>query len=128
MANSIQLNQGTVFAGLGTSSFTVVAPGLYSVSVQSTIPHDAGSSLNSAQAATSPFASALQIVINLNGSPVVTVGGSAANPTPNQPFISAAAHMSCVATDVISVVLSSANAIDAQPNTVKSIINLFQGE
>lgn len=127
MANSLQLNTATVFAGLGTSTFTVVTPGLYTVDANSTIPHDSGTSLNTAQEATSPNASALQIVINLNGAPQLTVGGSASNPTPTQPTLGGRVRLACVATDVITVVLSSANAIDAQPNTVKSIINLFQG-
>lgn len=127
MANSIQLNSSTVFAGLGTSSFTVVTAGLYTLAVQSTIPYNAsGSSLRSDQ--TSPNASALQIVVNQNGSPVLTLGGTGANPSPTQPAIGGSVRIQAAAADVIAVVLSSANAVDATPNAVKTVINLYQGE
>lgn len=128
MANSVMINQAASVAGLGTTSYTVTAAdaGFITVNVQSTIPHDPGSQLNSAQV--SPQASALQIVINQNGTPKVTVGGSAQNPTPNQPSMGAVAKLQCVAGDVITVVLSSANSADANPNAVKSTINLYQGE
>lgn len=126
MANSLQLNSSTVFAGLGTSTFTVVSAGLYTCQVRSTIPCiSAGSSSNST---VTTGGSALQIVVNNNGSPVLTVGGAATNPTPTQQSIGGSVIISAAASDVITVVLSSANAVDAQPNSVKSLINLFQGE
>lgn len=125
MATTLQLNASTPVAGLDTCTYTVLADGEFKVSCQSTIPHDAGgTSLYSSQ--TSPFKSALQIVINLNGSPVVTVGGASNNPTPSQPQLAAVATIEAEATDVITVVLSSANAADKVPNAVKSIVNLFQ--
>lgn len=126
MANSLQMNTSTVFAGLGTSTFTVVTAGLYTVQIKSTIPClAAGSSNNSTVTA---GGSALQIVVNNNGSPVLTVGGSGANPTPTQQSIGGSVVIQAAAADVITVVLTSANAVDALPNAVKSIINLFQGE
>lgn len=125
--NSLQLNSSTPFAGLGTATFNVLTAGLYTVDCQSTIPYNAsGNSLRTDQ--TSPFASALQIVINLNGGPVLTVGGASTNPTPTQPSLGGRTVILCAASDVITVVLSSANAVDATPNAVKSIINVFQGE
>jgi hypothetical protein len=126
MANSLQLNTSTVFAGLGTSTFTVVTAGLYTVRFKSTLPYiAAGTSNNSTVTA---GGSALQVVVNQNGSPVLTVGGSATNPTPTQPSLGSSVVINCAAADVITVVLSSANAVDALPNSVKTIINLFQGE
>lgn len=110
--NSVQLNQAASIAGLGTTTFNVVTAGEYSVGCESTLPQS----------------SALQIVINQNGSPIVTVGGAVTNPTPTQPSLAANAKLACAATDVITVVLSSANAVDGLPNSVKSIINIFQGE
>lgn len=126
MANDLQNNTSQSVAGLGTFSFTVVTAGMYTVAVQSTIPHDPGSQLYSYQ--TSPQASALQIAIKLNGVAQVTIGGSATNPTPNQPSMGTSARLQCAAADVIAVTLSSGNAVDNQPNSVKSTINLYQGE
>lgn len=124
--NSLQLNTSSPVAGLGTSTFNVVTAGMYTVSVQSTLPYESGT-FNMSDVIPS-VASALQIVINLNGTPQVTIGGSATNPTPSQPSMGTSARLQCAASDVITVVLSSANAIDNQPNSVKSTINLFQGE
>ncbi len=39
MTNGLQLNNSTVFAGLGTSSFTVVTTGLYTLAFKTTIPY-----------------------------------------------------------------------------------------
>lgn len=124
--NSLQLNSSTIFAGLGTSTFTVVTAGLYTVDVASTIPHiAAGSSSDSTATA---GGSALQIVINQNGSAKLTVGGAATNPTPTQPTLGGRVSLQCAAADVLTVVLTSANAVDAALNAVKTVINLFQGE
>lgn len=126
MANSLQLNTSTVFAGLGTSTFTVITAGLYTVQFKATLPYlAAGSPGNST---VTSGGSALQVVINQNGSPVLTAGGASTNPTPTQPSLGGSVVISAAASDVITVVLSSANAVDALPNAVKTIINLFQGE
>jgi hypothetical protein len=110
MSVTINLNQSQSVAGLQTVTWTAAAAGPITVQCESTIP----------------LASALQIVINQNGSPVVTSGGSATNPTPTQQSLGAQANISCAASDVITVVLSSANAVDALPNAVKSVVSLFQ--
>jgi hypothetical protein len=116
------LNTSTVFAGLGTNTFTVVTPGLYTVAFTSTIPYRAaGSSLDSSSTA---GGSSLQVVVNLNGSPALTIG----SPSPTQPSLGGSVHLQCAASDVITVVLSSAAAADNALNAVKTIINLFQGE
>jgi hypothetical protein len=125
MANSLGLNNNAV-AGLGTFSYTVVAAGMYTVSCQSTLPYEQGTYNDSS--VIPAVASALQIVINQNGNPVVTIGGSSQNPTPTQPAMGTSARIQAAAGDVLSVVLSSANAIDNQPNSVKSNINVFFGE
>lgn len=110
--NSLQLNTASPVAGLGTSTYNIVTAGMYTVGFETTLPNG----------------SAVQVVVNLNGSPILTVGGLSTNPTPTQPAFGSSVRTACVATDVITVVLSSANAIDALPNSVKSIINLYQGE
>lgn len=123
MANSLALGASNQIAGLGTFIGTVTTAGFYSVQVQSTIPHDSGSSLNSAQS--SSQASALQIVVKQNASTMLTAGGSATNPTPSQATLGGSVDLQCVAGDTISVILSSANAIDNQPNTVKTVANVI---
>jgi hypothetical protein len=128
MANSLGLNANEV-AGLGTFSYTVPVggAGLYTLSCQSTLPFEQGTFNNSS--VTPSVASALQIVLSQTGSASVsiTIGGSATNPTPTQPAMGTSGRFQCAAGDVLSVALTSANAIDAAPNNVKSIVNLYQG-
>lgn len=128
MANSLSLGANEV-AGLGTFSYTVPvgAGGLYTLSCQSTIPYSQGTFNNSA--ATQPVDSNLQIVLSQTGSASnsVTIGGVTANPTPSQPSMGTSIRLNCAAGDVVSAVLSSTAAIDSQPNSVKSVVNLYQG-
>ncbi len=126
MSVILNTNQSTPFAGLGTWTYTVPTTGTYTVDCQATVPNEQGAS--GTTTAPQPVQSALQIVINLNGSPQVTVGGAANDPTPTQPSLGARATLQCTATDVITVVLTSSAAVDAAPNAVKGIINLFLGE
>ena len=123
--NSLQINTSTPVAGLGTQTCNIVTAGLYTVAFNITIPFVQGTSANSASTVGQ---SALQVVVNQNGTPVLTVGGSSANPTPTQPAIGSSVRIQCAAGDVITVVLSSANAVDAVANAVKGIINVYAGE
>lgn len=109
-SNTLQLNQCIQDTGLGTSTFTVVTAGEYTVAVQYTLPP----------------ASGLEIVINHNGSSVYTIGGSSTNPSATQPSIGGGIKLACAATDTITVVLSSSNAVDSLPNAVKGTINVYQ--
>lgn len=126
MTNSLQVNNSTVFAGLGTSSFTVVTAGLYTCAFTSTIPYQAAGSSNNSSVTTG--GSSLQVVINqdVGGGPVakLTVG----SPSPTQPIMGGSVRLVCAAGDVITVVMSSAATADNALNAVKSIINLYQGE
>ena len=128
MANSLALSANEV-AGLGTFSYTIPVggAGLYTLSCQSTLPYEQGTYNNSSVVPS--VASALQIVLSQSGSASVsiTIGGSATNPTPTQPSMGTSGRFQCADGDVLSVALSSANAIDAQPNAVKSIVNLYLG-
>jgi len=126
MANSLGLNANEV-AGLGTFSYTVPigGAGLYTLSCQSTLPFEQGTFNNSS--VTPSVASALQIVLKQNATALVTIGGSATNPTPTQPAMGTSVRIQAADSDVLSVVLSSANAIDNQPNSVKSVVNLYLG-
>lgn len=129
MANSLGLTSNAV-AGLGTFSYTIPvgAGGFYTLSCQSTLPYEQGTFNNSS--VTPSVASALQIQLTQSGSATVniTIGGSASNPTPTQPSLGTSGRFQCAAGDILSVILSSANAIDNQPNSVKSNVNLFFGE
>lgn len=126
MANAFQIDQAAPMAGLGTFTCTVVTAGMYTLSCRSTIPCDPGSSLDSS--ASDPAQSNVQIVLKQNNTTLVTVGGHDYNPTPSQGTMAATASTYCAAGDVMKVIISSSNAIDAQPNSVKSIINLYAGK
>lgn len=124
--NSLGLSANEV-AGLGTFSYTVPVggAGLYTLGCQSTLPYEQGT-FNTSDIIPS-VASALQIVLKQNATSLVTIGGSASNPTPTQPAMGTSVRIQAADGDVLTVVLSSANAIDNQPNSVKSIVNLYQG-
>lgn len=125
MAASLQLNSSSPFAGLGTAQLTVPSAGLYTVAVESFIPYQASGS--SASSSSTAGQSGLQIQIQKNAVAQLTTGGAANNPTPTQATLGAKVSLQCAANDVLAVVFSSANAVDAVPNAVKSIINVFQG-
>jgi hypothetical protein len=130
MANSLQFNTATVVAGLGTQTFTVppsvLAGTMVSVDANFTIPNNRSGS--SADSASLVGQSGLQIDIQLNTVSQVLVGGASDNPTPQQPTLGCSAKLQVSPGDVIDVVLSSSAAIDAQANSVKGLINLYQGE
>lgn len=66
--------------------------------------------------------SSLSIVINQNGSPIA----SNATPSATQNHIEVViTGVICAQNDAITFVLTSAAAIDNQPNTVKSVINII---
>jgi hypothetical protein len=109
MAQDLQINNSQPIAGLGTFNFTVTTAGSYYVACKSFIQPGSG----------------LQIALQHNGSPVVTVGGSSQNPSSSQTSIGTGVYVYCVATDTLSIVLTSSNSIDSIPNNVKSVTNLF---
>ncbi len=126
MTDSLQLNQSTVVAGLGTSTYTVTADGVYTVAFKSTIPYVASGS--SADSSVTTGASDLTVVINQDTGggpvPVLTID----SPSVNQPLMGGSVVLNCAAGDVITVVLTSSAAADNTPNAIKTTINLFQGE
>lgn len=124
--NSFNVNTSTVVAGLGTQTCNVTTAGLYTLAVNFTIPYRASGMPGDSTSTAGQ--SGLQIVVNVNGVPALTLGGSATNPAPTQPLLGGSVHFQAAANDVITVVLSSANAVDAVPNAVKGTINFFQGE
>lgn len=108
MANILLLNQPQVGIGLQTQTFTVPTTGTYSVSVQlSEIPP-----------------SGLSVVVNKDGSPVFT----APVITPTQIAQQFKVGFEATAAQVITVVFSSAEAVDAELNSVKSITTIMQGQ
>lgn len=137
MSNVLFLNQPTQGVGLPSYTFTIPAAstaypfggaGLYNVKVQlsvtnSVIGEGAGSGLDpTIRQVVTP--SAVQYVVNQNGSPVYT--SPALTPFQIAEQINKV-PLNCAVSDVITIVFSSANAIDAQLNTVKSIVSLEQG-
>jgi len=126
MTNALNPNQSTPISGLGTWQVTIVTAGLYRCSVQCTIPYQASGSSNNSTSTTGQ--SGLSIEIEQNSTNLITVGAAANNPTPTQPTLGCSALIQAAANDVISIILTSANAVDAYPNAVKGIINLYAGE
>lgn len=124
MANGIAFNNSSVFAGLGTASFTIAAAqaGPVTVAFESFLPYQAAGSSNNSSVTTG--GSSLSVVVNLNGSAKLTVD----SPSPSQPSLAGTVRMLCVSGDVITVVMSSSNANDNLLNAAKTVINLYQGE
>lgn len=123
MANTLQLNNGTAVGGLGTQTYTIVTTGTYSVEFNIGIPFVTGTSDNSDTAADSSDASALSVVVNNNGSPVLTV----ASPAPTQPFVAGKVTFTGTAGQDITVVLTSSAVADNKLNAIKGVVNLYQG-
>lgn len=109
MANILLLNVPRVDVGLVTNNYTVPTggDGMYNVAVQLSENPPSG----------------LSVVVNKNASPVYT----APVISPTQIAQQFKFDLPLVATDVVSVVLSSAVAIDSQLNTVKTNMSIGQG-
>lgn len=121
MTNSISPNNSTVFAGLGTSSFTIVTAGLYTCAFTSTIPYIAAGS--SADSSVTTGGSDLTAVIKQDSTTLLTVD----SPSPTQPSLGGSVSMLCDEGDVISLELTSSAAVDNARNAIKTTINLFFG-
>lgn len=136
MSNVLFLNQPCQGVGLPSYTYTIPAAstaypfggaGLYNVKIQasvtnSVIGNGAGSGLAQPSQVVTP--SSAQYVVNQNGSPVYT--SPALTPFQTAEQINKV-PLNCAVSDVITIVFSSANAIDAQLNTVKSIVSIEQG-
>lgn len=106
MANTLKDNQSNVICGLGIFTHTCASNGMYKVNIRcSEVP-----------------ISGIVVSTKLNaGSPIVATAPAASQSTVNLENI-----FNCVATDVITVTLSSAVPIDNQLNTVKSIVSIVR--
>jgi hypothetical protein len=108
MSLALKDYQSNIEIGLGTFTYTAALAGVYFVSAQSSVLPPSG----------------LSIVINQNGSPVMT----SAAPSAAEQTVNLQDQINCAASDVITVVISSSNANDLMLNTVKTIITLnYQG-
>lgn len=108
MSNPILiLNQSFVTVGLGTLTFTIPTTGRYNVQA----------------ALTEVPPSGLSVVVNQNGSPILT----APVLTPTQIAQQFKVSFNATAADAITVVLASTTAIDEQLNTVKASVSIGQG-
>lgn len=106
MSLALKDTESNIESGLGTFTYTIPTTGVYTFQVKSSFQAP----------------SSLSIVINKNASPIFT----SATPSSAQTAIDfALKNISCVASDAISVVLSSSAAIDNAPNNVKTLINLY---
>jgi hypothetical protein len=121
MPDSLNQVQSSPFVGLGTQTYTVPSAGNYTTQVRATIPYQAAGS--SSDSSSTAGGSACQILVRLNGVTKLTLG----SPSPSQESLSGSTNFACAANDTITVVVSSANAVDAVPNAVKGIINIYKG-
>lgn len=111
MANYLVVNQPQVFVGLGTLTYNIPSPAptsLYTVRLQSTEVPPSGLVITVKNGASTKYTS-----------PTLTPTQGAVQFSFKLPPVSAA--------DAITVVLSSASAIDAAYNNVKSSISIEQG-
>lgn len=106
MANEAQ---NAVFEGLGTFTYKTQAAGHFFFEGKSQMP----------RLSQGNGPSALVVVCNLNGVPFYT-GDAGAD--------GFRAESDCDALDTITIVFSSANAIDAQNNVIKTAISIYTGE
>lgn len=120
--NSMNVNSSTPVSGLGTQTFNVVTTGLYTCRVKYFIPYQASGS--SGYSTDTTGGSSLQVLVKQNATTVLTLSG----PSPYQPLMGGSVVIQATAGDTITVVPSSAAAVDNAPNAIKGIINLFQGE
>lgn len=98
--------QTNVQCGLGTFTYTIPVTDYYGFRVSSWVNPD----------------SDMIITINKNGTPLAT----SPDPLPTQTHVDlSVSNVSCTLNDAITVVLSSAAAVDNQANTVKSIIGIM---
>ena len=110
MSNILFLNVPRVDVGLQTSTYTVAADGIYNVKVQLSENPPSG----------------LTVVVNKNASPIFT----APVITPTQIAQQFKVSASFVATDIITVVLSTSQSnpdTDYLLNSVKSNVSIGQG-
>ena len=107
MAEALLINQPFVTTGADTLNFTIGTTGLYNVQVQSTEVPPSG----------------VTVLVKQNGATIFTA------PTLGQTQGAFQFKFSFLGTaaDAISVVISSALAIDAVINNVKSIVSIGQG-
>ncbi len=126
MAGTLSSIASTPVVGLAEQDFVAPATGIYTVQVKYWVPHvPAGTSAYSDSIVGQ---SSLQVLVKLNSTTKLTIGGAAGDPSPTQPYVSGSVQISATAGDTIKVIPSSAAAIDNQLNSVKGIINIFAGE
>jgi hypothetical protein len=100
MASTLHQHQTSVFSGLGTSTFTIPAAGLYNMSAQAIQVPAVG----------------MIITINQNGSPIATSSAF----TGAQEILNAFAQVVCALNDVITIVVSSSSPTDISLIQVKN--------
>lgn len=122
MTNSLSQIQSTPVVGLGTQTYTVGAAGNYNVQVKYFIPYIAAGS--SADSTVTTGGSSLQVLVKLNGTTKLTLS----SPSPTQPMLAGSVNIACSAGDSITVVPSSAAAVDNGLNAVKGVIDIYLGE
>lgn len=106
----MDFSQNTILSGLGTVTFIAPSNGDYKIDGKISLP---------SMSAGDTAASALVVTINKNGSPVYT-GLAGARGFEN-------VILALLTTDTVTVVMSSAAAVDQPRNVIKSSISISRG-
>jgi hypothetical protein len=116
-----------VTASAGTSGHVIltnVQYGSLTAAANGTASYGASFSVTQAGSDGTPAASGLSVVIKQNS----TVKATYAFPTPTQPILGGSVTINAAASDTVSIVIASQSTADAALNSVKSILNLYQGQ
>ena len=105
MAN---FSQSQSFAGLGTITINIPSAGRYGIDGKITLPTISSGSGQSS----------VVVTINQNGSPIYT-GAAGAQGFHTNPY--------CAASDIITIVLTSAATVDQGLNVIKTTVSVSEG-
>lgn len=98
----------SAITGLGTYTYTLTAAGPHRVLVRATVHPVSG----------------LQIVIKQNATTIVTSPTIAAH----QNHVDVTGMINGAVSDVISIIMTSSSATDSEPNHVKAVVVISQGQ
>ena len=122
-ANAAAASYFTISGATSNVIFTNIQPGSCTAAADGTAAPGFSYATGTAGTYGTPAISGLDVVIKQNS----TVLGRYGFPTPTQPIVGGSVSIQASASDVITVVLSSLSTADAAGNSVKTIINFFQG-
>lgn len=122
-ANAAAASYFTIGGATNAVIFTNIQPGSTTAAANGTASPGFSYATGTTGTYGTPAVSGVDIVVSQNSTVLARVGF----PTPTQPILGGYVTFQASANDVITVVLSSLSTADAAANSVKTIINFFQG-